>query len=268
MMRKKRKLALWLVSNCDASLGAVERLKLAKSLTNDGLKVDFGGKCFSDGIKDFDFGEYKFYFSFENSLHCKDYITEKFFDKALLNGIVPIVFGADKQNYDLVAPPNSYIYAKDYSNQELIKLLNYLDKNETAYREYFKWRLHPVSIPTLALENRATDVCQLCRYLHGINIDNLLSRNFHGPLKNFTIFSDTPIRKTIPSLMEWLFLQENKQCVEDFYQFYSSWRERTILRLYYWFSFSVIVFTFIFFFVILSIMLQAQVLPRKRFFRC
>ena len=259
-MKKKRKLALWMVSNCKGSTGAIERLKLAKSLVRDGMKVDVGGKCFPDGIKDFKLEDYKFYFSFENSQHCKDYITEKFYDKGIFYGIVPVVFGADKQDYDLIAPPNSYIFASDYSNKELVNLLNYLDKNDTAYKEYFKWREKPITVPALASKYRQRDVCQLCRYLHGINFDNLFSRNFHG-LDDFTVFSDTPIRKTIPSLMAWLFLEENKQCVDDYFRFYSRWRERVILVPFYWVSFLLMLLTCAFFFVVLTLMMRGTVLP-------
>ena len=227
LMKRKRKLALWVVSNCNGSLSAIERMQFAKSLFSDGLDVDFVGKCFPGGRKNVNFGEYKFYLSLENSIHCKDYITEKFFNNALLAGTVPVVLGAKKEDYDLVAPRNSYIYAKDYSNKELVDLLNYLDRNDTAYKEYFKWREHPVVIPSTALKNRARDVCQLCRYLHGINVDNLFSRNYNGSLKSFTAFSGVPIAKTVPSLMKWLFSEENERCVADFYKFNSNLREKS-----------------------------------------
>ena len=35
----------------------------------------------------------KFYLAFENSYHCKDYITEKVYKNAFFSGSVPIVWG-------------------------------------------------------------------------------------------------------------------------------------------------------------------------------
>ena len=37
--------------------------------------------------------QYKFYLAFENSFHCNDYLSEKFWRNALHEGAVPIVFG-------------------------------------------------------------------------------------------------------------------------------------------------------------------------------
>ena len=37
--------------------------------------------------------KYKFYLAFENSYHCNDYISEKFWRNSLGQGAVPIVYG-------------------------------------------------------------------------------------------------------------------------------------------------------------------------------
>ena len=40
-----------------------------------------------------------------------------------------------------MAPPNSYIYAEDFdSPKALVKYLEYLDRNDTAYMEHHLWR--------------------------------------------------------------------------------------------------------------------------------
>ena len=40
-----------------------------------------------------------------------------------------------------MAPPNSFIHAEDFkSPEELVKYLDYLDGNDTAYLEYHAWR--------------------------------------------------------------------------------------------------------------------------------
>ncbi|KAM7540950.1 hypothetical protein Aperf_G00000021007 [Anoplocephala perfoliata] len=82
---------------------------------------------------------YKFYLAFENS-NCKFYITEKATSNALRYGMVPIVMGAHKEDYMSILPPHSYINVDDFKTfQELSDYLLYLDKNHTAYAEYFAW---------------------------------------------------------------------------------------------------------------------------------
>ena len=64
-------------------------------------------------------------------------------------GVVPIVWGGTKQDYLRLAPPKSFIHSEDFETpQELIHYLHYLNKNHTAYLEYFEWRkLFPCSYP-------------------------------------------------------------------------------------------------------------------------
>nr|VZI07156.1 unnamed protein product [Spirometra erinaceieuropaei] len=86
--------------------------------------------------------EYKFYLAFENN-NCEGYITEKFFFNALGFGMVPIVYGASREEFYQRAPPNSYIHVDDFENvEQLAKYLQYLDKNDTAYATYFAWKEH------------------------------------------------------------------------------------------------------------------------------
>ncbi|KAJ8025139.1 Alpha-(1,3)-fucosyltransferase 4 [Holothuria leucospilota] len=83
--------------------------------------------------------EYKFYLALENSC-CKEYISEKFW-RTLDWGIVPIVVGPSKGDYERLAPPNSFIFVDDFTS--LKALANYLieiDKNDTLYNEFFRWR--------------------------------------------------------------------------------------------------------------------------------
>ena len=82
---------------------------------------------------------HKFFLSIENS-RCRYYITEKFFENALLAGTVPIVAGAPRRDYEMVAPKKSFIHIDDFSSLEgLAGYVNYLLLNETAYNEYFDW---------------------------------------------------------------------------------------------------------------------------------
>ncbi|XP_050413037.1 alpha-(1,3)-fucosyltransferase C [Patella vulgata] len=103
-------------------------------------------------------GKYKFYLSFENSM-CKDYVTEKFWN-ALVRKQIPIVLGG--ANYTKIAPPKSFINVMDFPNiEKLAEHLHYLDKNHTAYNEYFKWRSH------FTVSGKFTPWrCELCKVLH------------------------------------------------------------------------------------------------------
>lgn len=81
---------------------------------------------------------YKFQLAFENS-YCVDYITEKYWS-ALKRGVVPVVLGGASYSKE-IAIPGSFINAMDFKSvKQLADYLTYLDKNETAYLEYFKWR--------------------------------------------------------------------------------------------------------------------------------
>jgi alpha-1,3-fucosyltransferase len=83
--------------------------------------------------------KYKFYLSFENSF-CDDYVTEKFF-KVLKYDMVPVVLGGG--NYSKMAPEKSFIDARNFKSiGDLADYIKYLDKNATAYAEYFEWKSH------------------------------------------------------------------------------------------------------------------------------
>ena len=108
------------------------------------------GNCFNnrDELPDSRVGDFlqskKFYLAFENSLHCKGYITEKFYRSSFLHNTVPVVWGTRKEDYLRIAPPHSFIHTEDFSSpKELSEYLLYLDSNVTAYREYFRWREDP-----------------------------------------------------------------------------------------------------------------------------
>uniref|UniRef100_A0A5K4EP96 Fucosyltransferase n=1 Tax=Schistosoma mansoni TaxID=6183 RepID=A0A5K4EP96_SCHMA len=131
-----------------------EHISLANTLDNE---VDIYGKCgtkicprnlVNDPLLPDCFKlireNYKFYLSFENSL-CRWYITEKLFKNALKNDILPIVMGASIEEYERVAPPYSFIHVDQFeSPAKLADYLKYLDKNDTAYNEYFAWHGHGI----------------------------------------------------------------------------------------------------------------------------
>ncbi|XP_041366045.1 alpha-(1,3)-fucosyltransferase C-like [Gigantopelta aegis] len=143
LTKNKTKLAAWFVSNCRTP---GERHKYVQKMKKT-ISVDiFGGcgdkKCPSNNgtfCGQMLSRDYKFYLAFENSL-CYDYLTEKVF-QYITQQIVLVVRGGG--NYSKFLPPNSFINTADFKSPKLLaEYLLYLDKNHTAYVEYFKWRNH------------------------------------------------------------------------------------------------------------------------------
>ena len=156
----KDKQVAWLVSNCQAT----ERLRYVLELQNY-IDVSIYGGCGRlrcpwqrrSPVCNALLRRHKFYLAFENG-NCPDYITEKYWENAIDNGIVPIVMGG--ADYKTLAIPNSYIDVRDFASpKHLADYLLYLDRNDTAYSEYFVWK----KLYQHAAPNRA---CTLCKQLH------------------------------------------------------------------------------------------------------
>lgn len=81
-----------------------------------------------------------FYLAFENSVY-KDYITEKFWYNSLVSGAVPVIVGASREDYEAVAPKDSFIHVNDFKSvKELGEFLKNLVEDKERYASYFKWR--------------------------------------------------------------------------------------------------------------------------------
>ena len=103
--------------------------------------------------------DYKFYLAFENS-NCREYITEKFYSNGLGSDVLPIVMGAPRQDYEDMAPYNSFIHVDDFASpKELAHYLHLLDKDDLLYNKYFQWKGTGVFINTYFY-------CRLCAMLH------------------------------------------------------------------------------------------------------
>ncbi|XP_039269535.2 3-galactosyl-N-acetylglucosaminide 4-alpha-L-fucosyltransferase FUT3-like isoform X1 [Styela clava] len=191
IMKRKNGLAIWAVSNCNSTYGATERMKYAKSLIEAGLNLTTYGDCFNNRYQSRTMTQeimrHRFYLSFENSVHCPDYVSEKFWRNGFRGGAVPIVWGPRREDVAKQAPPHSYIHTEDFETPEkLVKYLNYLNTNDTAYKEYHSWRFRPVdnTISEYDIEpNHKSTLCRLCK----------------------KIFEKPRIHKTIPSVYKWLY---------------------------------------------------------------
>ena len=139
IIHNKTRLIAWAVGDCHPFS---ERDKYVWLLRQH-IHVDIFGACGSLRAKRDTFDElltqYKFYLSFENSF-CAGYITEKFYkivSRPELQ-VIPIVLGSG--SYKDLLPPGSYIDIRDYSSPAaLAKHLKYLDGNNSAFMEYFRW---------------------------------------------------------------------------------------------------------------------------------
>ena len=150
----------WLVSNCNAK----ERREYVEELQKY-INVSIYGKCGTQTcpkerhslICNALLSRHKFYLAFENG-NCPDYITEKYWDNAIGNSIVPVVMGG--ADYKTLAIPNSYIDVQDFASpKKLAEYLQYLAGNDTAYEEYFCWKKQYQRI-------RTRRACELCKQLH------------------------------------------------------------------------------------------------------
>ncbi|KAL7642686.1 UNVERIFIED_CONTAM: hypothetical protein RMT77_007251 [Armadillidium vulgare] len=168
VMKMKNKMVSWLVSNCNTPSKRGEYVRELQKF----IPVDIYGRCgpLKCGQKKQEAKcykkmekEYKFYLSFENNF-CKDYVTEKFY-RILNYYIIPVVRGA--ADYASIAPPHSYINVEDFKTpKELANHLIYLDKNDTAYMEYFNWKKDYFLMNRLGWLSHAISFCTLCQKLH------------------------------------------------------------------------------------------------------
>ena len=157
-LQGKTKQVLWIVSNCKHT--SWPRMDFVQTLQRY-VPVDIYGRCGNltctprmslnctvDLVR-----KYKFYLALENS-ECEEYITEKVWSKPLMQGVVPIVYGARRKDYEEFLPPNSFIYIGDFKGaKELSDYLILLDSRPDLYAKYFEWRYGGSVATTAAMED-------------------------------------------------------------------------------------------------------------------
>jgi len=78
---------------------------------------------------------------------CDEYVTEKYWklynlDKFFKVNLVPIVRGPSTAHYEKISIKKSFINANDFKTAKALgDYLSYLNENNTAYLEYFEWKL-------------------------------------------------------------------------------------------------------------------------------
>ena len=159
-LERKNKSVAAIVSNC----GQKRRLEHIRALAK-WIDVDVFGRC---GDKQLCRGcwdqlqPYKFYLAYENNI-CVDYVTEKLYNNGLSHGMVPVVLGGANYSNPLLAPPGSYIDARNFTSaKELASFLAVVGSDPNLYREYFRWHTG-YRVRMRSYEER---LCKLCEVLH------------------------------------------------------------------------------------------------------
>jgi len=158
----KTEMAAILVSNCVQS-----RLRWVRKLQQY-IDVHVYGDCGPFHCSKVNLTEcmiklqkHKFYLSFENS-YCQDYVTEKLYQNALENGIVPVVLSGANFSDPSVIPPGSFINAQDFpSVKDLAEYMKKVGGNRTLYSNYFRWH----SNYTIVLATDDVKWCDVCKKL-------------------------------------------------------------------------------------------------------
>ncbi|WKX95479.1 hypothetical protein Q1695_012159 [Nippostrongylus brasiliensis] len=168
-VKRKNKSCLLLISNCHTNSGRENIVRALSKVIN----ITVAGKCssmFPDSTQvvcppNFEcenelVASHRFYVAFENSI-CRDYITEKFHMRAS-QLLVPIVLHR-KPYVDSGIPPSSFVAVDDFNTyQQLAQHLEYLQRNDTAYIEYFEW----TKTYRKPWNYDASAGCRLCTDLH------------------------------------------------------------------------------------------------------
>ncbi|KAJ8049078.1 Alpha-(1,3)-fucosyltransferase 4 [Holothuria leucospilota] len=109
------------------------------------IPIDMYGKCGSRSLSRNSatatrvIQKCKFHLSLENSC-CSEYLSEKFWNTLQKWKSVPIVVGGTKEEYERLAPPNSFIHADDFPSIEaLAKYIQTVAESEKFFNECFKW---------------------------------------------------------------------------------------------------------------------------------
>ncbi|CAH1773381.1 unnamed protein product [Owenia fusiformis] len=168
MLKQKRKLMVQLVSHCNTFSQREDMVNDMKKYVNVDVYGKCGRPCRDDDRCLEDLGRvYKFYLAFENS-DCKDYITEKVWENAFKNNMVPVIFG-EMTDFKRLLPPNSYININTFSSfKELSEYLNMLDQNNDKYEKYFEWKW----TNNIRLRTKSLTLCMICDYVNrnlGVN---------------------------------------------------------------------------------------------------
>lgn len=82
------------------------------------------------------------------------------------NDVLPIVMGAAPEDYKRAAPYHSFIHVDEFETpKDLAEYLYKVDKNDTLYNEYFRWKGTGENINTFFW-------CRICSMIHEVGENN------------------------------------------------------------------------------------------------
>ena len=140
LLSSKTGLVAFLSSNCDKTRWP--RTKFVEAFQKV-LNIDTFGKCGTrtcEPICEDVLKRYKFVLALENA-PCRGYITEKFWNALEVIRAVPIVFGPFREDYEAIAPPNSFIHVHDFQSMtSLAEYITGLHERDSDYLAYHSWR--------------------------------------------------------------------------------------------------------------------------------
>ncbi|XP_047473038.1 alpha-(1,3)-fucosyltransferase C-like [Penaeus chinensis] len=159
----------WIDGSCDTSSKREEFMKKLATY----IHLESYGSCGTynctlevDRWWEFYSHQYLFALIMEDYL-CDHYVSSELY-KALLHGLVPVVWGG--ADYKHILPPGSYIDARMYHPRALGDLLTALQRDPVTYGKYHVWRRHWTV-------KEGGSLCDLCDHLfksttrgHHINI--------------------------------------------------------------------------------------------------
>lgn len=168
VFRQKTHFGVWMATHCPTPSHREKYIKeLQKYVAIDtygacgkkkcGVRNPNMNECLNNFSK-----EYKFLFSFENSI-CRDYSTEKVFNLYAYNlSIIPVVNGPPQASEYL--PNGTFINALDFPSPEsLAKKLKEIGSNETLYTQYLKEKDKYTSLEQSEIFRET--MCTVCKNL-------------------------------------------------------------------------------------------------------
>lgn len=160
--RNKKRMAYWVVNNCNTQSGRESYIdELKKYIEIDVNGRCGGGKCSYDKHNNDNncfhpLEDYLFAIVFENHL-CKDYFTEKLFN-TLERNVIPIVMS--NANLTHIMSHHSVINAFYFrSPKDLADYLLDVGTDFIKYKSFFAWKKH------FKVSYQHNDICKLCEKL-------------------------------------------------------------------------------------------------------
>ncbi|CAK5123786.1 unnamed protein product [Meloidogyne enterolobii] len=161
-VRKKTKLAIAIISNCNAISARDLYIQELSKYINLTLYGNCYNKSCDKNCYENELDSHFFYLAFENSV-CRHYVTEKFWYPFRKLAVPVVLSRAALQGLNILG--DSFIGADDFANaQELAKYLIEMSGNEKEYLRFFNWTRYYRKESVIEPSERA--ICKLCELAH------------------------------------------------------------------------------------------------------